>query len=135
MATQKIEQFTDLNAWKESHKLALFVYKATKIFPKEEMFGLANQMRRAAVSITSNIAEGFGRRSSKEKLQFYYLSKGSLNEEKNQLLISRDVGYLENDLFTEGMKQANIADQLLQGLIRSAALRTGSYFRNNTSSH
>jgi len=58
-----IKNFTDLNAWKENHKLVLMIYKCLKHYPKEEMFALSNQMRRASVSITSNIAEGFGRQS------------------------------------------------------------------------
>lgn len=79
-ASRKIKSFTDLNVWKEGHKLVLQVYKLTKEFPKEELFGLTNQIRRAAVSITSNIAEGFSRHSYKEKLQFYSTALGSLTE-------------------------------------------------------
>lgn len=79
----KIRNFTDLNAWKESHKLVLEIYKVTKNFPREEIFGLFSQIKRSAVSITSNIAEGFGRFSKKEQIQFYYISIGSLTEIQN----------------------------------------------------
>ena len=72
--SEKIRNFTDLNAWKESHKLVLEIYRITKNFPREEIFGLTSQMRRAAVSVTSNIAEGFGRYSGKEQVQFFYIS-------------------------------------------------------------
>ena len=74
----KIKDFKDLNSWQEAHKLVIMIYEKTKIFPREEMFGLTNQMRRAAISVTSNIAEGFGRQGYKEKIQFYYLAQGSL---------------------------------------------------------
>lgn len=90
----KIKSFTDLNTWKEAHKLVLLIYKITKQFPHEEQFGLTNQIRRAVVSITSNIAEGFSRSSYKEKSQFYSISLGSLTEVQNQLLIARDLKYI-----------------------------------------
>ena len=96
MDKKKIQKFTDLEVWKESHKLVLMIYAVTKNFPKDEMFGLTSQMRRAAVSITSNTAEGFSRHSSKEKLHFYSMAHGSLTELQNQLLISKDVNYIEN---------------------------------------
>jgi len=78
--TKKIQSFTQLNVWKETHKLVLLIYKTTDNFPKKETYSLTDQMRRCAISITSNIAEGFSRQSKKEKLQFYYVSKGSLTE-------------------------------------------------------
>lgn len=112
-----VHKFTDLHAWQESHKLVLYVYEITRTFPKEELFGLTNQMRRAAVSITSNIAEGFGRQSLKEKVQFYHLAKGSLNELKSQLFVARDVGYLKTSAFSSVMAKADISDKILQGLL------------------
>lgn len=90
----KIYAFTDLIVWQESHRLVLMIYIATKKFPREEIFGITSQMRRAAVSITSNIAEGFARRSNKEKLQFYAIARGSLVELESQLLVARDVSFL-----------------------------------------
>jgi len=77
MINKKIKSFTDLDTWKEGHKLVLLIYESTKFFPKEERFALTDQIRRAAVSITSNIAEGFSRQSLREKIQFYSISKGS----------------------------------------------------------
>lgn len=120
MKNGKIETFTDLNVWKEGHQLVLMVYKITKTFPKEETYSLVDQMRRAASSITANIAEGFGRQGYKEKVQFYYLSKGSLSELKNFILIANDIDYLSKDQFKSIAEQANIVDQILQGFIRKS---------------
>lgn len=117
---EKIKTFTDLNAWKESHKLALTIYKITKDFPKEEMFGLINQMRRAAVSITSNIAEGFSRQSYSEKVQFYSIAQGSNTELQNQLLVAKDISYLNTRDFNEVAKQSIEAHKLLNGLIKKS---------------
>ena len=113
----KIQTFTDLTSWQEAHKLVVLVYKTTKQFPKDEMFGLVSQMRRAVISVTSNISEGFGRQGYKEKIQFYYLAQGSLTELKNQFFAARDIGYLCSEDFTALMKQADTAHRLLQGLI------------------
>lgn len=113
----KIKAFTDLIAWQESHKFVLLIYRITKKFPKEEIFGLTSQMQRAAVSITSNIAEGFGRQMYKEKVQFYYVAQGSLTEVKNQLIIAKDIGYLQFPEFDQLVEQSNTSHQLLQGLI------------------
>lgn len=112
-----IRDFTDLLAWQEGHKLVLDIYRLTKKFPKEEIFGLVSQMRRAAVSVTSNIAEGFGRQGYKEKIQFFYVAQGSLIELKNQLLIARDIGYISTVDFTKISERADQTHKLLQGLI------------------
>lgn len=97
----KIQRFTDLLVWKEGHELVLLIYKETEKFPKHEQYGLADQMRRAAVSFTSNVAEGFSRQSFKEKYQFYSMAKGSMTELQNQLIISRDVGYIKKESFSK----------------------------------
>lgn len=96
---QPIRSFTDLYVWKEGHKLVLDVYKTTRNFPNEERFSLTSQIRRAVVSITSNIAEGFVRQTYKDKIRFYYVALGSLIETQNQLLIARDVGYISKETF------------------------------------
>ena len=115
---KKIQSFTDLDVWSEGHKLVIMIYKTTKEFPKEEIFGLVSQMRRAAVSITSNIAEGFSRRSPKEKIQFYSMAHGSLTELQNQILIAKDVGCLDNDKFKQLSEQAISVHKLLNAFIK-----------------
>lgn len=114
----KIFAFTDLIVWQESHKLVLMIYLITKKFPREEIFGVTSQIRRAAVSITSNIAEGFARRSIKEKLQFYAIARGSLIELESQLLVARDVSFLPLKDFEEVSCQVGCAHQLLNAFIK-----------------
>ena len=120
----KIRSFTDLNSWKEGHKLVLMIYLETKNFPNVEKYDLISQLRRAVVSITSNIAEGFNRHSPKEKCQFYYMSLGSLAEVQNQIPIARDLGYINNKTFKEIANQSIIVSRLLNGLIKSIKTHT-----------
>lgn len=94
------------------------IYKITKEFPKEEVFGLTAQIKRAAVSFTSNIAEGFSRNSYKEKSQFYAIALGSLTEIQNQLLIARDVGYLSQKEFIVIADQTVEISKITNGLIK-----------------
>ncbi len=116
---EKIKSFTDLSTWKEAHKLVLLIYKLLDNYPQKEQFALSDQTRRCCVSISSNIAEGFSRQGKKEKIQFYFMSKGSLTELQNQLLIARDVGYLTNEQFHSAASQTVIVGKLLSGLIKS----------------
>ena len=90
-----IKSFTELKVWQKAHELALLVYKLTNKFPAEEKFGLTNQIRRATVSIASNLAEGFGRHSvtHRASVNFYNIANGSLEEVKYQLLLSKDLKY------------------------------------------
>jgi len=116
---KKIQSFTDLQVWREAHSLVLLIYKATKSFPKEETFGLISQMKRASVSVTSNIAEGFSRYSYKEKGQFYSMAHGSLTELQNQILIAKDVGYLDKEVFNQLSGQSITVHKLLNAFIKS----------------
>ncbi len=116
----KVRSFTDLNAWKIAHQFVLLIYKVTCKFPKNEQFGITDQLRRASVSVTSNIAEGFSRKTAKEKQQFYRTSLSSMTEIQNQLLICRDVGYLEKEQFIKLAEQSVRVNKLLHGLIKSA---------------
>jgi four helix bundle protein len=118
--TSAIKAFTDLIVWQEGHQLVIEIYKVTGTFPKTETFSLIDQMRRAASSVTSNVAEGFGRQTYKEKVQFYYLAQGSLTELKNQLFIAKDVGYIQENMFEFLFNKASTVHQLLQGLIKKS---------------
>ena len=118
--SRKIKSFTDLRAWKRGHKLVLVIYEITKLFPKEEMFGLVNQIRRCAISITSNIAEGFSRQSYKEKVKFYSIAQGSVTELQNQLLIAKDVGFITKEKFQETAKKSIVVHKITSGLIKKS---------------
>ncbi len=120
---EKIDSFTKLIAWQEGHTLVLMTYKVTRLFPKEELFGLVMQMRRCAVSITSNIAEGFSRGSYGEKVQFYTMALGSLTELQSQSFVARDVGFLSSEAFEQFAQQTVQVHKLLNGLIRSSKQR------------
>lgn len=118
MHNPKAKSFKDLQVWQEGHKLVIAIYKVTKEFPRDEIFGLTSQIRRASVSITSNLSEGFNRISTKEKLQFYYIALGSLSETQNQLLIAKDVGYIKPKVFDKIEIQTTIIQRLLNALLR-----------------
>ncbi len=92
-----IQDFKDLIVWKKAHNLVLEVYKITKSFPSEEKFGLFSQMRRASVSIATNIAEGFRKRGKKDKINFYNRSQGSLDELEYYFILISDLGYWKKD--------------------------------------
>lgn len=96
---EKVQYFTDLHCWKKAHFLSLQIYQITDCFPDREKFGLSNQMRRASVSISSNIAEGFGRRGFGDKVRFYDFAIGSLFELQSQLYLSKDLKFVSEDKF------------------------------------
>jgi len=115
----KIKSFTDLEVWQIGHEFVIDIYKITKLFPKEETYGIISQLRRSAASITANIAEGFSRFSFKDKIRFYYNARGSISESQNHILISRDVGYLDKESADKFLLKADKIRQILNGLIRS----------------
>lgn len=119
-----LKSFTQLDTWKIAHELILSLYTMTKKFPQDELFGLTNQIRRSAVSISSNITEGFGRKSLKEKIQFYSISLGSLYETQNQILIARDLGYISSEDFSNLSESTIQISKLLHGLIKKTRLMT-----------
>jgi four helix bundle protein len=91
---EKIASFEDLAVWQKAHQLVLCVYRITGSFPGEERFGLTSQMRRAAVSVPANLAEGFKKRGVRDKLNFYNIAQGSLEELRYYLILSKDLGYV-----------------------------------------
>jgi four helix bundle protein len=109
--------FRDLDAWKKSRELAKSVYLATTSFPREEEFGLKLQVRRAAISVISNIAEGYGRQYKKEAIQFMFIAKGSLNEIEAQLIVSEDLNFLKVETTQTLFEQIETARKLLSGYI------------------
>ena len=90
----KARRFEDLAVWRKAHQLTIEIYRITKSYPREEKFGLVSQMRRAAVSIPANIAEGFKKRGQKNKANFYNIAQGSLEELRYYITLSKDLGYL-----------------------------------------
>lgn len=114
--------FRDLMGWQKAHQFVLAVYRFTESFPEREKYGLAHQMRRAAVSIPANIAEGFGKRSQAEKARFLNIAEGSLEECRYYLILAQDLGYDQTESMTVMLEEAS---RLLNSYAR-AILASGS---------
>lgn len=114
-----MKTFKDIIAWQRAYELTLVVYRCTSNFPKSEEFALKSQLRRASVSIISNIAEGFKRTSSKDRLHFYNYAQSSLEEVKCQLMLSFDLNYLSKDQYSALESLCNEAGRILHGWITS----------------
>ena|SRR3989344_7514072 len=108
-----IKSFKELRVWQKAHELVLLIYKLTSEFPAEEKFGLTSQLRRAAVSIASNIAEGFKRTSNKVSENFYDIADGSIEEVKYQLLLSKDLKYIAEDDHDHSLKLSEEVSKML----------------------
>lgn len=119
MPEKTINTFEDLETWQIAHKFVLEVYEITRRFPKDELYGLVSQLRRAALSITSNIAEGFSRYHYNDKIRFYYNARGSMSEVKNCLILSRDLDYINKNLCHDLLDNTERILRLINGLIRS----------------
>lgn len=115
----KINNFYELEAWKKGHLLVLEIYQITDNFPKNEMYGIISQIRRAASSITANIAEGFARYHFKDKIRFYYNSRGSAAEVQNFLFLAKDLNHIDEERFEKLEEKINEVGKLINGLIRS----------------
>lgn len=113
------EEVTKLLAWEKAHLLTMKIYEYTKLFPREELFGLTSQIRRAAVSIPSNIVEGKGRGSDKEYRRFLLIARGSLEEVKYQLFLSMELEYLSKERYKDLEELSDRIGKLINGLIRA----------------
>ncbi len=114
-----IKDFTDLLVWQKAHELSICIYKITDTFPKPEQYSLTSQMRRASSSVTANIAEGFGRSSSKDQEHFYVMASGSLYELRDHLYLAKDIGFITSEKHDELNTQCIKVHQLLHGLLRA----------------
>jgi four helix bundle protein len=123
--SKKIESFEQLTVWQESQNLAISVYSITKNFPKDELFAMTSQIRRAAYSISANIAEGFGRQTNKDKVHFYSIAYGSLLELKNFLYLAEKLGYLQKQdlepLIKQGVSCQKLINAFKSGLLHDKA--------------
>ncbi|SMG41292.1 four helix bundle protein [Sphingobacterium psychroaquaticum] len=117
--------FKDLEVWKKSVDFVTLIYKLTDRFPRSEIYGITNQIRRASVSIPSNIAEGAGRQSHKEFIQFLYIARGSVKEVETQLIIATNLGYLKQSALTETTQGLDEIGKMITGLL--------SYLKNKNS--
>jgi len=112
-----IQKFTDLRVWQLAHQLTIKMYKLTKDFPTKETFGLESQLRRSASSIGANISEGFSRDTKKDYVRFLYLSRGSLSETVNHLILARDLGYITDRQYIEFENEYTVLSKQLNSLI------------------
>ena len=110
-------EYIKLEIWIETRKLANIIYDASKKFRKEELFGLTNQMRRSAVSVPSNIAEGCGRQTTKDTINFLHISRGSLYELETQCYLALDQNYVDENNFNNIINQIQISKKLVNGFI------------------
>ena len=114
-----LRNYKDLKVWQKSYQLCLEVYQLTKGFPKNEIYGLISQMRRAALSIPSNIAEGYGRKTTPEYLRALYIAYGSTCELETQVLLSGDLGYLADKSLSKLQDDLGGVERMLKALIKS----------------
>lgn len=119
----RMVSFRDLRAWQEAHRLTVMIYEATDKFPSKDGFGLTSQLQRSALSVSSNIAEGFGRQTAKDKLHFYVMARGSLVELQNQILVALDTGRLTKTVYERLLERTIMVHRLLNGLIKSTRNR------------
>lgn len=112
-----VQDFRKLKTWEKSHRLAMLVYQATRLFPKEEKFGLVSQMRQSAASIPTNIAEGCGRGGGAEMARFLQIAIGSAHELDYQLLLSKDLGYLSPEDYQDFFSTITDLKRMLAGLL------------------
>jgi four helix bundle protein len=130
-----LRSFLELEVWQKAHDLVLATYRLTDKFPDRERFGIVSQIRRSAASVPANIAEGFGRRTTKELLQFLTNANGSLEETLYFFILGRDLGYLKNEDFEDMEKQCSSVGQMIGALGRSLKSRLAGVHGSRDTSH
>jgi len=118
-SSEMLKNYKELKVWQKSYQLCLDIYKITKGFSKEERYGLTSQIRRSAVSIPSNIAEGYGRKTTPEYIRFLYIAYGSTCELETQILLTGDLGYIKSKHLMEVQKDLAEVERMLKALIKS----------------
>ena len=114
---EKGKSYTELNTWKESRILVKLIYELVSEFPKEELYGISSQIKRSAISVPSNIAEGIGRFTPKDSLRFFYISRGSLYVLETQLYLSFDLKFISKEQLDNILKQITVVNKLLSGFM------------------
>jgi four helix bundle protein len=117
--------FEDIIAWKNAHSLVILVYRITKSFPDYERFGLCSQFQRAAVSIPANIAEGYKKLSKADKLRFFNISQGSIEECRYYCILSRDLGYINEQVYTQLLQKILDTSYMLNSYIKGVIENKG----------
>jgi four helix bundle protein len=123
----QLNSYRDLDVWIQARSLVKQIYQITKNFPREEQFGLTSQLRRAAISIPSNLAEGCGRNHPKDSIQFFFIARGSLYEIETQLILAFDIGIITEEELKEGTEQITRCKKVLNGFI--------NYFQGHTNNN
>ena len=119
---ERAKIFQDLIVWQKAHKFVLSVYRATKVFPKEEMYGLTSQFRRAAISVPANIAEGFRKKGKPDKVRFMNIAQGSLEECRYYLILAGDLEYIEtNSLLSQLEEVSKLLDAYAKAILTSVS--------------
>lgn len=114
----RVRSYRELLVWQKGHQLALEIYRVTVGFPKVEQFGLTDQLRRAAISVPSNVVEGFERGSNKEFKHFLSIARGSTGEVRAQIELARDIGYMQNDDFEKLFDLTTEVHKMINSLIK-----------------
>ena len=125
--SKTINDFNKLEVWKKANEAAIKIYKLTKQFPKDERFGLTDQVRRAISSVSANIAEGFGRYHTNDKIRFYYTARGSISESKSHIYLAKGLGYISDADASELAVELESIKMMINGMINSIRKRALSF--------
>ncbi|MFC1867322.1 four helix bundle protein [Thermodesulfobacteriota bacterium] len=118
-SSEMLKNYKELKVWQKSYQLCLKIYRITERFPKNEKFGLTSQIRRSAVSIPSNIAEGYGRKTTTDYIRFLYIAYGSNCELETQIMLSGDLDYIDSTILKNTMDEIYQVERMLKALIKS----------------